>query len=151
MAVKHIPDGYHSITPYLVVKGAAETLDFLKKAFDATEVGPPMRLPDGTVSHAELKIGDSIFMLGEADPVKHPAMPTMLYLYVPDVDAAYKKAIAAGGKVVKEPMTQFYGDRSGGLLDPGGNQWWVATHVEDVSPEEMEKRAAQFYAEKAKA
>src|SRR5688572_5145676 len=118
MAVKPIPDGYHSLTPFLVCKNAAKTIEFLKAAFGATEMMPPMTMPDGTVKHAELKVGNSIVMLSEACEKETPAMPTMLYHYVTDVDAVYKRAVQAGGKVIKEPMDQFYGDRSGGVTDP---------------------------------
>ncbi len=136
--VKPIPDGYHTVTPYLVVPGAATLIDFLKLAFDATETYRHAR-PDGTVQHAEVRIGDSVVMMGEPeDPSK--AMPATLCLYVEDADAAYRRAIEAGAASLREPATQFYGDRTGGVLDPCGNQWWVATHVEDVSPEEIERR-----------
>jgi PhnB protein len=150
MAVKPIPDGYHALTPFLVCNGAAKTITFLKAAFGATDVMPPMILPDGTVKHAELKIGNSIVMLSEACP-ESPALPCMMYHYVTDVDAVFKKAVAAGGQVVKEPEDQFYGDRSGGIKDPSGNQWWIATHKEDLTPQEMERRAAEFMKKKVHA
>jgi PhnB protein len=151
MAVKPIPDGYGSLTPYMVMKGAAKTIEFLKAAFGATEIMPTMTLPDGTVKHAELKIGNSIIMISEAVENQCQAMPCMMYHYVTDVDAAYKKAVAAGGKPIREPENQFYGDRSGGVTDPSGNQWWMATHVEDVSPAECEKRMHSMHKEKAHA
>jgi PhnB protein len=138
--VKPIPDGYHSITPYLTVTGAAKLIDFLKRAFDATETERMIR-PDGTVHHAELQIGDSKVMLGECAPPRQP-MPSMLYLYVPDVDTTYGRAIEAGAKSIMEPADQFYGDRHGGVEDSSGNQWFIATHIEDVAPEEMKRRAA---------
>jgi PhnB protein len=151
MAVKPIPDGYHSLTPFIVAKGADKLIAFLKSAFGATEAFPIMKGPDGSIKHAEMKVGNSIVMLSEAMGSECPAQPCMLYHYVTDVDAVYKQAVAAGGKAIKEPMDQFYGDRSGGVTDPCGNQWWIATHKEDVSPEECEKRMAQQMKEKAHA
>ncbi len=142
MAVKPIPEGYHSITPYLVVNGAAKVLDFVKQAFGAQEV---MRMPgpNGTIGHAEVKIGDSFVMMADASP-QHPARPSMLLLYVPNVDEVYQRALKVGGKTEREPADQFYGDRSAGVTDPAGNQWVIATHVEDVSPEEMKRRMAKM-------
>lgn len=148
MAVKPIPDGYHTITPYLIVEKASEVIKFLKEAFDAKEPFPAMQSPDGKIMHAELLIGNSHVMISEACPEKQKN-PTMLYLYVEDVDKVYDKAIKAGGKSVKEPMNQFYGDRSGGVKDVSGNEWWIATHVEDVPEEEMGKRAQEAMKEKA--
>jgi len=139
--VKPVPEGYHTVTPYLTVESVEKVLDFVKKAFDATETYRMAR-PDGSVGHAEVRIGDSMVMMGQARDEWKPR-PGSLYLYVPDVDASYKRAVAAGGKPLREPTTQFYGDRSGGVEDPVGNQWWIATHVEDVPPEEIERRAAQ--------
>lgn len=140
MPVKPIPEGYHSVTPYLVVPGAGRLIEFLKEAFKAEEV-ERMSQPDGTVLHAEVRIGDSIIMMGESSD-KFPAMPAAIYLYVPDVDAVYKRALAAGAASTMEPANQFYGDRNAGVKDPSGNLWWIATHVEDVPREEMAKRAA---------
>jgi uncharacterized glyoxalase superfamily protein PhnB len=140
MRVKPIPDGYHSITPYLLGPGTARLIDFLKQAFGAIESGR-MERPDGAIMHAELKIGDSMLMLSDGGG-EWKAMPASLYLYVPDVDATYQRAIAAGATSVTEPTTQFYGDRHGGVKDPSGNIWWIATHLEDVSSEELKKRAA---------
>ena len=146
MAVKPIPDGYHTVTPYLVVNGAAEAIEFYKKAFGATEL---MRMPgpDGTVMHAEIKIGDSPIMLADENPemgFRGPASlggsPVGILIYVEDVDALFAQAIAAGGKEQRPLADQFYGDRSGTLEDPYGHVWTVATHVEDVPPEEMGKR-----------
>jgi len=143
--VKPIPEGYHSVTPYLIIKGAADAIEFYKKAFGATEL---FRMEnDGIVGHAEIKIGDSPIMLSD----EHPAMgyvspttlggtPVSIMIYVDDVDTIFKQAIAAGGVEQKPLQDQFYGDRSGSLKDPFGHQWHVATHKEDVSPEEMEKR-----------
>ena len=139
MAVKPIPEGFHTVTPYLVVKGVAKILDFVKHAFDAKEIERHAR-PDGVVMHAQVKIGDSFVMMGEADGTEHPAMPASLYLYVPNIDEVYKRAIKAGGVSIREPADMFYGDRHGGVKDVAGNQWWIATHIEDVSPEEMRRR-----------
>jgi PhnB protein len=139
MAVKPIPAGYHSITPYLVAAGASKLIDFLKQAFDAKEV-ERMAAPDGTIRHAELKIGNSMLMMAEGSDKWKP-MPCALYLYVTDVDTTYQRALAAGGTLLNEPTNQFYGDRSGGIKDPSGNTWWIGTHVEDVSREEMTRRA----------
>ena len=146
MAVKPIPDGYHTVTPYLIVKDAAGAIDFYKKAFGAEEI---MRFPgpDGRVAHAEIKIGDSPIMLGDECPVMQSRSPQTiggtpvgLCLYVKDVDGLSKQAIAAGAKVLKPVQDQFYGDRSGTFQDPFGHQWTIATHKEDVSKEEMRKR-----------
>jgi PhnB protein len=139
MPVKPIPEGYHSVTPYLAVEGADTLLEFVKRAFDA-EVHECMRRPDGTIQHAEVKIGDSIVMLGEATDRWKP-MPSTLYLYVNDADATYRRALAASATSVMEPATQFYGDRNAGVQDPTGNYWWIATHVEDVPPDELKRRA----------
>ena len=141
MPVKPVPDTYHAVTPYLIVKGAAQLVDFMKRAFGAKEVHL-MQMPDGTIAHGDLAIGDSHVMLGEASG-PWPAQSTSLYLYLPDCDAAYKQAIAAGGTSIQEPKTQFYGDRHGAVKDPCGNTWWIATHVEDVPPAELERRAAE--------
>jgi len=138
MPVKYIPDGYHTVTPYLTVDDAALQINFLKTAFNA-QVTFEMKDAQGNVRHAELRVGDSMLMLGQARD-EWKSRPMSFYLYLPDVDAAYKSAVAAGGKSLQEPNNHFYGDRSGGVEDPQGNYWWVATHVEDVSPEEMEKR-----------
>lgn len=139
MSVKPIPDGYHAVTPYLVVQGAAKLIDFLKHAFEAQEIERLTR-PDGAIGHAEVKIGDSIVMMGEAGGEWTP-MPGSLYLYVNDADATYKRALQAGATSTMEPTDQFYGDRSAGVKDPVGNQWWIATHKEDLSREELAKRA----------
>jgi PhnB protein len=147
MAVKPIADGYHSITPYLVVPNAPKTIAFLKQAFGATTLFEPMKRPDGSIGHAELKIGDSPLMLSEASE-QCPATQAMIHLYVPDVDATYKKALAASATSVMEVADQFYGDRSGGVKDPAGNSWYVATHKEDVAPQELAKRAAAFFKQK---
>lgn len=137
-AVKPIPDGYHTLTPYFTIQGVAQLLEFLQKAFDA-QVTVCMQDPSGIINHAEVAIGDSKLMLGEARG-EWPPMPGALYFYVPDTDATYKRAIEAGATSLMEPANQFYGDRHGGVKDSSGNQWWIATHIEDVSPEEMKKR-----------
>ncbi len=147
MAVKPIPDGYHTVTPYLTVNNPGAVIDFLKKAFDAQEIFA-MRDDKGNVQHAEVKIGDSMVMLGGAHD-QWKARPSNFYLYVEDADAAYKKMVAAGGKSISEPETQFYGDRHGGVEDSEGNNWWVATHVEDVAPQELERRAQEAVKKRA--
>jgi PhnB protein len=140
MAVNYIPDGYHTVTPYLTVRGASKLLDFLKTAFDAQETVRMMR-PDGTIGHAEVRIGDSAVMLGEASAEWKQTSAT-LYLYVKDADATYASALRAGATSLREPANQFYGDRHGAVTDPLGNSWWIATHIEDVSADEMKKRSA---------
>jgi PhnB protein len=146
--VKPIPGGYHTVTPYLIISGAAKALEFYKKAFGATEL---LRMPhsDGRVGHAELKIGDSRIMLADEFPemnARSPqslgGLPVSILLYVEDVDRVFNQAVAAGAKVVRPVQNQFYGNRMGGITDPFGHAWHIATHVEDVSPEELQKRAA---------
>ncbi len=139
--VKPIPEGYHTVTPYLVVADAQEVLRFMEQAFDAT-ILHTSRTPEGRVMHAEAQIGDSRVMLGEAND-EWPPMPAMLHLYVEDVDAAYARALEAGARTAREPADMFYGDRSGGVIDAAGNQWWIATRVENVTPEEMARRQAE--------
>ncbi len=144
MTVKPIPDGYHTVTPYLVVPRAADLIAFLKEAFGAREVHRMTR-PDGTLMHAEVRIGNSAVMMGEPTSEFGP-MPSSLYLYVEDCDAVYQRALGAGGVSVMEPTDMpFAGERYGGVKDPSGNIWWVATHIEDVSPEEQGKRAEVFF------
>lgn len=140
MAVKPIPDGYHTVTPYLVVRGAAKTIDFLKTAFGAKLISEPIKRPDGGIMHAEVTIGDSHVMISDATE-QHPPTQAILHLYVPNVDTVYQRAVAAGGQSVMEPTDQFYGDRGGGVKDPAGNQWFIATHKEDVAMPELKKRA----------
>ncbi len=137
--VKAKPDGYHTVTPYLTVTGVGTLIEFIRNAFDAT-VTDCLKRDDGSVMHAEARIGDSIIMMGEAGDRWKPR-PCTLHLYVEDVDAVYRSAIRAGGVSLREPADQFYGDRSGGVEDACGNQWWIATHVEDVPAEEMARRA----------
>lgn len=139
MSVKPIPDGYNTVTPYLIVEGASKLIDFAKEAFGAQEMFR-MPGPDGKLGHAEMRIGDSVVMLSDAGP-DNPARPANILLYVNDCDATYRKALAAGGASEREPTDQFYGDRAAGV-DACGIRWWIHTHVEDVSPEEMDKRMA---------
>lgn len=138
MAVKPIPEGFHTVVPYLTVDDAESLINFIQRAFDG-QVAYRMNDEQGNVRHAEMKIGDSRIMIGQARD-EWKSRPGMLVLYVPDCDAVYKKALDAGGTVVRELTTQPYGDRSGGIEDRQGNQWWISTHVEDVSPEEVERR-----------
>lgn len=149
--VKPIPAGYEGATPYLCVHDAAEAIEFYKKAFGAVEL---MRMadPSGKVGHAEIKIGGAIIMLsdefpsmGAVSPKTLGGSPVATLLYFEDVDAVAKRAVAAGGKLTRAVEDQFYGDRSGKLLDPFGHTWWIATHKEDVSPEEMDRRAAALH------
>ncbi len=142
MAVKPIPEGYHTVTPYLTVADAEAQIEFLKRAFGAEE---NYRHADdkGRVSHAEVRVGNSMLMIGQARDQWTPR-PAMFYLYVEDVDAVYNRAVAAGGKSVQEPADQAYGDRTGGVEDSQGNQWWVGTHIEDVSAEEIQRRYSEL-------
>lgn len=147
--VKPIPEGYHSVTPYLSVKNAGDALDWYKRALGASEV---MRFEHGgKVGHAEIKIGDSIIMLsdewpegGHLSPQSLGGTAVSLHVYVDDVDSAFRKAIDAGAKQERAVQDQFYGDRSGTLLDPFGHRWSLGTHVEDVSEDEMKRRMDQF-------
>jgi PhnB protein len=148
VAITPIPEGYHTVTPYLVVQGAAKLIDFLKQAFDAKEI-MRMPLPDGTIMHAEVKIGDSTVMLGDARGDFKP-MPAAIYLYVNDADATYQRALHAGATSTMEPANQFYGDRNAGVKDPVGNQWWIGTHIEDVPPDELARRAEAYVAQQAR-
>ena len=149
--VKAIPDGHRTVTPYLAIKDAAKALDFYTRAFGAVE-SYKLMMPDGRVGHAEIRLGDSLIMLadefpeygGEA-PDTLGGSPVSLHLYVEDVDAFVKKAVAAGAKERKPVADQFYGDRSGQLEDPFGHLWWVATHKEDVPPAEMQKRVEKMF------
>lgn len=149
MAAKSIPEGYHSVTPYLIVSGANEALDYYTRAFGAQEL---FRMPMGDkIGHAEIKIGDSVVMLsdewpemGMTGPKSRGGTTVGLMIYVENVDAAFAQAIQAGGIEEQPVKDQFYGDRSGTLLDPFGHRWTLSTHVEDVSPEEMTKRMAEW-------
>jgi uncharacterized glyoxalase superfamily protein PhnB len=144
MAVKSKPDAYRNVTPYIIVEGAERLINFLKAVFGAEET---QRLagPDGKIGHAEVRIGDSIVMLADAGP-QTSAFPAMLHIYVEDCDATYGKALATGGSSLREPVNEFYGDRISAVSDSFGNQFWIATHVEDVSPEEMGRRAQEVAA-----
>ena len=141
MSVNPVPEGHHTITPYILVEDPAKFLDFVVDAFSA-EVTERVELPDGSVMHGQFKIGDSMVMTGAARD-EWPALPTFLHLYVPDADALYTQAMKAGAESLQDPKDEFYGDRTSGVKDPFGNLWWIATHQEDVSPEEIERRAAQ--------
>jgi PhnB protein len=150
--VKAIPGGHRTVTPYLAVKGAVKALEFYQKAFGATETYRLM-MPDGRVGHAEIRLGDSVIMLSDEFPEfggKAPdtlgGTPVNLHLYVEDVDAFVKRALDAGATERKPVTDQFYGDRSGQLEDPFGHLWWVATHKEDVPPDEMQKRVEAMFA-----
>ena len=143
--VKPIPDGYHAVTPYLIVDGAARALEFYQRAFGAKETYR-MPGPDGKIGHAEFRIGDSALMIadqgrGFRGPKSLGGSPISLMIYVEDVDKVFARAVEAGATVERPVATQFYGDRTGGLVDPFGHVWYLATHVEDVPPDEMERRA----------
>ena len=151
--VKAIPDGWHSVTAYISVKGAVEAIEFYKNAFGAKETGR-LTMPDGSIGHAELEIGDSKIMIAEENeqwgnlsPQTIGGTPVSLCIYVEDVDAVFAKALQAGAKVTGEMVVkeQFYGDRTGGITDPFGHQWSIMTHIEDVSFEEMQKRMSTMF------
>ena len=146
MAVKPIPDGYHSVTPYLIVDGAARALDFYARAFGAKEL-LRMPRPDGRIGHAEMRVGDSVIMLADENlemkvrgPKSVGGTPVQMMVYVEDVDTVFARAVEAGAIVERPLSNQFYGDRTGGIVDPFGHSWYLATHVEDIAPEEMERR-----------
>ena len=150
--VKPIPEGYRNVTPYLIVDEAAKAIDFYRKVFKARE-RMRMPAPGGRIGHAELEIGDSVVMLADENPemnARSPrsvgGSPISLLLYVENVDATVDRAVAAGAKLKRPVADQFYGDRTGGIEDPFGHQWYLATHVEDVSPEEMRKRSEELVA-----
>jgi len=138
MATPHVPAGHHTVTPYLVVPDAAALILFMERAFEGEETERAAR-PDGTIMHAVVRIGDSMVMLGETPPDGRP-WPAMVHLYVPDVDAVYGRALEAGATSLRQPEDTYYGDRSAGVEDRHGNQWWIATHVEDVPPAELARR-----------
>jgi uncharacterized glyoxalase superfamily protein PhnB len=140
--VSPVPDGFHTVTPFLVVDDADAVIAFMQKAFKAEFVHAPLR-QGGLVRHAALRIGDARVMISNASE-RAKAMPTMLYVYVPNVDEVYAAAIAAGGTEIMPPADMFYGDRSGGVTDPGGNQWYIGTHIEDVSDDELKRRADEM-------
>jgi PhnB protein len=139
-AVKPIPDGYHTVTSYLIVRDVPRLIDFLRQAFGATEL---MRVPrpDGSIMHAEVAIGDSRVMMREPT-ASSPPMPGCIHLYVVDTDALYHLALQAGATSLREPTDEFYGERMAGVQDPVGNHWWIATRTENVSPAELARRAA---------
>jgi PhnB protein len=146
MTVNPIPEGYHAVTPYLAVDGADRLLEFLKQAFGAEET-VKMLTPDGKIGHAEVRIGDSMVMLGDASTTDQGvAMPATIHLYVDDADKTYQRALEAGATSLREPVDQFYGDRAAGVKDPVGNHWWIATHIEEVPADEMAKRAEEWQA-----
>jgi uncharacterized glyoxalase superfamily protein PhnB len=153
--VTAVPQGYHTVNAYLVVRGAADAIAYYTKAFGAKE-RLRMPAPDGTIAHAELAIGDSCLMIGDEMPQRGALAPSSvggspvtLSLYVPDVDRVFKQAIAAGGKVTMPVADMFWGDRYGQLVDPFGHKWAIATHIEDVSGKEMARRGAEAFAEQA--
>lgn len=154
MAVKPVPEGYHTATPYLYVKGGVKALDFYKKAFGAKEL---MRMdgPGGSIGHAEIRIGDSPIMLADESPEMGARSPETyggsavgIVLYVPDVDATVKRAVDAGAKLDRAVEDKFYGDRMGSIIDPFGHIWYITTHVEDVSPDEMKRRGEAMMPQK---
>lgn len=138
-ASRPVPEGYQALIPYFSVSDAVGLLEFVKAAFGAVQ-GETVRGPDGIIRHAEARIGDSVLMVGQSAASR----PNTTYMYVEDVDAVYRRAISAPGfaKSLREPTDEWYGDRSAGVEDTWGNQWWLATHVEDMSSEELERRAA---------
>ncbi len=148
----YIPTGYHAVIPYLITRNAAKAIDWYKTVLGASEI---MRfpMPDGRLGHAELKLGDSHIMLADEFPERQAVSPetvggtaSAIMLYMPDVDTVFKKAVAMGAKVKEDVQDKFYGDRSATFYDPFGHQWTVATHIEDVTPEEMQRRMAQLKA-----
>ena len=155
MAVQQTPQGYHSLTPSMIVDNAAQAIDFYQKAFDAKEL---YRLPMGDrIAHAELQIGDSRFMLSDEfkdwdalSPKTRGGSTGSMLIYVPNADAAIDKAVKAGAKVVQPAEDQFWGDRMGTVVDPFGHKWMLGTHIEDVPPDEMEKRGKQWLADMQK-
>jgi len=153
MAVKPIPEGYHSVTPYLILDDATRALEFYKKALSAVEL-LRMPAPGGKIGHAEIRIGDSSIMLADENPEMGAksartlgGSPVSLMVYVEDVDARVAQAVAAGAKLTRPVANQFYGDRTGGIEDPFGYHWYLATHVEDVPPDELARRAAKAMGE----
>lgn len=151
MSVKTIPDGYHSVTPYLSIKGAAEAIEFYTKAFDAIELFR-LTMPGEIIGHAEIQIGNSRIMIADpcdevsfGDPKTLGGSTVGLYVYVDDVDALYTQALAAGATSVKPVEDQFYGDRTGTIVDPYGHRWFLATHKEDLTPEELNQRAEALF------
>lgn len=140
MAVSPIPAGYRTLTPACSLRGCARAIELYRKVFGAEQT-VCFDAPDGSVAHCELRFGDSIFMMGEATP-QHPGFNAHLMIYVPDCDVVFQRAVAAGFQVKEPPQNQFYGDRNARVVDPFGNEWYVSTHVEDVSEEELRRRMA---------
>jgi PhnB protein len=152
-AAKAVPDGYHTITPQLTLDNAAQAMDWYKNALGAEEVSRSVG-PDGKIMHAELKIGDSRFMvndvmMGAKGPQVFGGSPASLWLYVENSDALFNRAVSAGGKVQMPMDNQFWGDRAGSVTDPAGYTWWIATHKEDLTPAETQQRAAEFFKQMA--
>jgi PhnB protein len=149
--IKPVPDGYHTLNAYLIVRGASSALEFYKKAFGATEL-MRLNMPDGKIAHSELQIGDSIFMISDENPVWGSTSPetlggspVRLYLYVSDVDATFASAIRAGATETMPLENQFWGDRTGQVVDPFGHHWHIATHIEDVDPNELPGRMEAYF------
>ena len=138
-SVKPTSEGYHTVTPYIQIQGADKLIDFIKKAFDAKETERYL-MPDGTIGHAEIRLGDSVIMISDAQGEDYKPMAAGIHLYIEDCDAVYKRAMEAGATSIMEPADQFYGDRSAGVRDQFGNRWWIATHKEDLSKEEIARR-----------
>jgi PhnB protein len=147
-AASYIPKDCHAVTPYLVVPNASRFIEFAQQAFGGT-VSEKITRPDGGVLHAQVRIADSLLMIGEPPPGQK-TWQVVLYLYVPDCDATYRQAVAAGGESQTEPTDMFYGDRSACVKDPAGNMWWIATHKEELTTEEIQQRAAKMFSEKPK-
>jgi PhnB protein len=138
---KSIPIGFKTVTPYLAVHHVRKTIDFLKMAFDAEEVETHV-MPDGRIMNAIIRIYDSMIFMGER-PLDAKPWPAMLYMYVENADSVFSKAVEAGGKIILKPKDQFYGERSGAIEDPSGNQWWISTHIEDLSNDKLVARAIE--------
>lgn len=143
MTVKFIPAGFHTVTPYLTVQGATQLLEFVKAAFDAEEI-LCIKQPDGAIDHAAVRIGDSMIELAEAK-LEWTPMPGAIHLYVSDTDAIYQRALQSGAVSLQEPADMYYGERGAAVKDPVGNHWYIATHTEDLSPEELTKRKKEQY------
>ena len=146
MPVKPIPEGYQSVIPYLIIENPKALIDFAQKVCNA-KLLEKMDTPDGGISHAEIRIGDSVVMMGQSSE-QYPPMPTMLHVYLEDIDAAYERAVKAGAETIRGPENQFYGDRSALVKDSNNISWNLSTHVEDVTPEEMQRRAEEYYKSK---
>jgi len=143
-----IPEGFDTVTQYIVADDAKTIIAFMQNAFGAKLDHPPTMRPDGKIMHASMQIGTSRVMIADSSD-RAMASPVMLYVYVPDVDAVYRSAIAAGGTSIMEPSDMFYGDRSGGVTDMAGNQWFIGTRIEEVAPEELQKRSDAMFKDNA--